>query len=131
MTRARLGYLIVSVLVSAMASSSAFAHVDTIIELKGKALVGLPSEYAPAELDLEAFRLRIGHHVMEFSPLLRSFFKRQPYDLQVLASWYHEGPPYIVLAITPKGRDYSYKVALALDTLRLVGLSVDLRSSKD
>jgi hypothetical protein len=111
------------------------AHVDTIIELRGKALVGLPTQYSPAELDLEAFRLRVGGHAMDFSDLLKSFFQRQPYTLQILASWYHDDPsgqlpPYLVLQITPKGRDYTYHVLLALDTLRLLDLSVALRSSR-
>jgi hypothetical protein len=131
MIRARLSYFVVGAAIGFISCAAAFAHVDTGIELKGKTLVGLPSQYSPAELDLEAFRIRIGHHVMEFSPFLSSFFRRQPYDLQVLASWYHEGPPYLVLQITPKGRDYSYDVVLSLDTLRLLGLSVDLRSAKE
>jgi hypothetical protein len=131
MTRA-LSCLIVCLVACAMPCD---AHVDTIIQLRGKTLVGLPSQYSPAELDLEAFRLRVGRHVMQFSPLIREFFERQPYDLQVLASWYHDDssshlPPYLVLAITPKGRDYTYHVALALDTLRLLDVSVRLRSSK-
>jgi hypothetical protein len=104
-----------------------------VIVLDGKKLVGLPAEYSPAELDLDAFRLRIGRHAMEFTPLLRSFFQRQPYDLDVSASWYHDedgtSPPYIVLHITPKGRDYSYSVVLALRTLRVVDISVTLRGS--
>ena len=110
------------------------ADVDTIVHLKGKALVGLPTQYSPAELDLEAFRLRVGPHVMEFTPLLRGFFQRQPYDLQISGSWYsdHEqgrSPPYLLLEITPKGRDYTYRVTFDLNTLRLLGTSVTLRSS--
>ena len=136
MMRAFPSYFISCLLLSATPCASLFAHVDTIIDVKGKTLVGLPSQYSPAELDLEAFRLRIGNHAMEFSPLLKSFFKRQPYDLQVLASWYHDNddgksPPYLVLEVTPRGRDYRYSVALALDTLRLLGVSVTLRSSKE
>ena len=109
-------------------------HQNTVVRLEGKKLVGLPAEYSPAELDLDAFRLRIGRHLMEFTPLLRSFFERQPYDLEVSASWYHDDadgtlPPYIVLQVTPKGRDYSYSVALALDTLRLIDISISLRGA--
>src|ERR1700722_19475063 len=132
MTRA-LSSLIVCLVACAMPCD---AHVDTIIQLRGKTLVGLPGQYSPAELDLEAFRLRVGRHVMQFSPLIRSFFQRQPFNLQVLASWYHDDPPgelppYLVLEITPKGRDYTYHVTLALDTLRLLDLSVALRSSRE
>ncbi len=132
--RASLAVVVSCVVLLALSRSCAFAHQNTIIRLEGKTLVGLPSQYSPAELDLDALRLRIGGHVMVFPPLLRSFFQRQPYDLEVSASWYHgdDGgtlPPYIVLQITPRGRDYSYSVALALDTLRLIDLSVSLRGS--
>ncbi len=133
MMRARRQYLI-PLLALWASCTGAFAHQDTIIRLEGKALVGLPSQYSPAELDLEAFRLQIGRRVMQFSPMLRGFFLRQPYDLKVSASWYHENdyvtlPPYLVLHVTPKGRDYTYRVLLALDTLRLIDVSVDLRGS--
>jgi hypothetical protein len=116
-------------LIGAFSCGPLFAHQETIIRLEGKTLVGLPSKYSPAELDLEALRLRIGGHVMEFSPLLRSFFKRQPYDLAVSASWYHDGPPYLVLEVTPKGRDYSYGIVLPLDTLLSPDIYVKLRGT--
>src|SRR5678815_466511 len=93
-------------LIAGLLCASASAHVETVIRLEGKKLVGLPSRYSLAELDLEDLRLRINGHAMKFSPLLRSFFLRQPYDLELSASWYHEGPPYLVLHVTPKGRDY-------------------------
>src|SRR5262245_50366134 len=48
------------------------AHKDAIIQLNGTSLTGLPKNYAPAELDMTAFRLRIGNRQMSFSPLLRS-----------------------------------------------------------
>jgi hypothetical protein len=128
-------HLIVCLLVVLGSCRSLLAHQDTIIRLEGKTLIGLPSQYSPAELDLKALRLRIGRHVMEFSPLLKSFFRRQPYDLQVLASWYHDNkdgslPPYLTLHITPKGRDYSYGVMFVLDTLRVIDVSVALRGSE-
>ena len=131
---ARRKCLIVFLLVALASRRSLLAHQDTIIRLEGNTLIGLPSQYSPAELDLEALRLRIGRHSMLFSPLLRSLFRRQPYDLQVLASWYHDNedgslPPYLTLHITPKGRDYSYGITLALDTLRLIDISVALRGS--
>ena len=113
-------------LVAGLPCGSALAHVETAIRLEGKTLVGLPSRYSLAELDLEALRLRINGHAMKFSPLMRSFFIRQPYGSELSASWYHGGPPYLVLHITPKGRDYSYNLVFELDTLR-VDISVDLR----
>ena len=131
MIRVRVRSVLLCLAMAAASCASASAHVDRIIRLEGKALVGLPAEYSPAELDLEALRLRIGDHVMEFPPPLRGFFERQPYDLVVSASWFHDDddtlPPYLLLGITPEGRDYSYSVVLALDTLRLLDIRVTLR----
>ena len=107
------------------------AHEDTLIQLKGTTLVGLPNDYAPAELDLKAARLRIGKHEMTFSPFLKEFFQ-QPHDLRISASWYHEPtilPPYILLHIQPKKKDFSYELLLNLSTLELIQLTVVLRTS--
>jgi hypothetical protein len=108
------------------------AHEDTIIQLKGTNLVGLPKNYAPAELDTNAFRLRIGSHAMTFSPFLKSLFD-EPHELRISASWYHERstlPPYLLLHIQPKKKkDFSYSVLLDMDTLDVIEVSVTLRES--
>ena len=123
--------LICCALTGALCCAPVLAHQDRVIRLQGTTLVGLPREYLPAELNLEALSLRIGDHIMEFPPLLRGFFERQPYDLEVSASWDHDDgdtlPPYLVPGVTPKERGYSYIVVLALDTLRLLDLRVILR----
>ena len=111
--------------------NSLLAHEDTLIGLETKKLVGLPKEYAPAELDLKDFRIRIKDHAMTFSPLLKSLFD-QPYDLKISASWYHDRkilPPYLLLNIQPKKKDFRYELLLSLDTLALVQLSVVLQES--
>ena len=107
------------------------AHEDTLIQLKGTTLVGLPKDYAPAELDMKAFRLRIGKRQMTFSPYLKNFFA-QPHDLRISASWYHDSailPPYILLHIQPKKKDFSYDLLLNLRTLEVIELSVVLQTS--
>jgi hypothetical protein len=112
-------------------SSSLLAHEDTIIGLENKKLVGLPKEYTPAELDLKDFRIRIKDHAMAFSPLLKSLFD-QPYDLRIFASWYHDRkilPPYLLLRIQPKKKDFRYELLLSLDTLTLVQLSKVIQES--
>src|SRR5688500_17134089 len=109
-----------------------FAHSDARIELKHGALVGLPKKYAPAELNVKASRIRVGNHVMTFSPLLQSLFD-QPHNLEISASWYHDKqilPPYITLLVHPKKKDFSYQILLNLETLQLVELSVILRESE-
>jgi hypothetical protein len=107
------------------------AHKDALIQLKGTRLVGLPEKFAPAELDLKAGELRIGHCAMTFSPLLKSLFD-QPHELVVSASWYHDPktlPPYICLHIKPQDKDFSYEILLNLETLELIEVSVTLRES--
>lgn len=110
---------------------AAYAHEDTLLQLKGTDLVGLPKNYTPAEFDVKAFRLRIGKHEMTFSPFLKNFFE-QPHDLRISASWYHDSeslPPYILLRIQPKKKDFSYDLLFNLDTLDLIELSVVLQTS--
>ncbi len=114
-------------------SGKAPAHEDHILEIKGDKLVGLPDKYAPAEISLKESRLRIGDHVMVFSPLLKSLFE-PPHDLKLTASWNHDPkilPPYLVITIQPKGKDFGYELLLNLDTLDLIKLSVTLRESEN
>lgn len=69
---------------------------------------------------------------MEFSPLLRSFFD-EPYDLEVSSSWYHERdilPPYLLLDIHPKKKDFRFQILFALETLSVIEVSVVLQESK-
>ena len=69
---------------------------------------------------------------MEFSGLLKSFFD-EPYDLEVSSSWYHDPdilPPYLSLDIRPKKKNFSYQVLFALDTLRVIEVTVVLRESE-
>lgn len=109
--------------------ASTFAHEDTVLEVRGTQLVGLPPEYSPAEFDLKARRLRIKDHEMKISGLLESFFD-EPCDVQVYSSWYHEPdilPPYIGLDIHPKKKAYSFRILLELRTLQLIEATVVLR----
>ena len=129
--RTRLLQTLVWVVLSFGCPCLVHAHMDRIIELKDTALVGLPKEYGPAELDLKTFRLRIAKREMIFSPYLTNLFA-QPYDLKITASWYHDAsilPPYINLCIQPKQKDYSYGLLLNLRTLELIELAVTLKRS--
>ena len=108
------------------------AHKDSIIHLgEDKALVGLPNEYMPAELDLQNFRLKIKNNELKFSPFLKSLFL-EPYDLRVSASWYHEKsllPSYLLLHIQPRKKDFGYEILLNLDTLDVISVTVLLKES--
>ena len=107
------------------------AHEDTLIKLKGTTLIGLPNVYAPAEFDTKAARLRIGKHAMTFPPLFKSLID-QPHDLRISASWYHVRgtlPPYILLHIHPKNKDFTYSILINLDTLDVIEFSIVLQES--
>jgi hypothetical protein len=108
------------------------AHQDTLIQLKGTTLLGLPKDYSPAEFDIKASRLRIGKHEMTFSPFLKNFFE-QPHDLRISASWYHDlartMPPYLLLHIQPKKKNFAYELVLNLRTLEIIELYVVLHTS--
>jgi hypothetical protein len=130
--KTRLSLWLLCVFFACAATSSLFAHVDTVIRLEGSKLVGLPEQYQPAELDLKSFRIRIGSHAKEFSPFLKSLFD-QPYAFEAFASWYHERtilPPYLSFHISPKGKDFSYTILLELDTLKLISMHVIIGESE-
>ena len=113
--------------------SSVHAHVDTIIQLRGNNLVGLPPRYAPAEFDTKTLRLKIGTHSKELSPWLKGLFEL-PHDLEFSASWYHERspslPPYLLITISPKHKDFRYGILVALETLDLLSVYVDVIESR-
>jgi hypothetical protein len=109
------------------------AHADMIIDLRGKKLVGLPAQYSPAEFDTKTLRLTIGKRSKELSPWLKGFFEL-PHDLEFSASWYHEPSPdlpyYLLITISPKQKDFRYGILIALDTLDLLRVYVDVIESR-
>src|SRR5438105_3106245 len=105
------------------------AHEDRIINLHGNKLIGLPARYSPAEFDTKNLRLTIGKNSKELSPWLKGFFEL-PHDLEFSASWYHqpssELPYYLLITISPKQKDFRYGILVALDTLDLLRVYVDV-----
>jgi hypothetical protein len=109
------------------------AHADMIIQLRGNKLVGLPARYSPAEFDTKSLRLTIGKHSKELSPWLKGLFEL-PHDLEFSASWYHQPSPtlpyYLLITISPKHKDFRYGILVALDTLDLLSVYVDVIESR-
>lgn len=103
-------------------SAAVYGHQDVLIQLQGDKLIGLPRRYEPATLNLRSFRIQIQGKGKEFSPFLKSLFRR-PYDLELSASWYHERsilPPYLLVHISPKAKNYTHRILFDLDALQLI-----------
>jgi len=115
-------------------STPLFAIHDAIVNLIDGRIEDLPADYQPATFAPKTGALRIGKSEVVLSPFLRSLFPEDgAYDLQITASWYHdpaEGPYYIGFQIMPKGRDFSYKFRLDLNTLEILSAQIELRESK-
>ena len=129
--RARIQYLLLSACLAASPIESLIAHEDTIIRLDGTQLVGLPQQYQPAELDVRAYQIRLRGHTKASSPWLTSLLE-QPHKLEISASWYHDSsilPPYLLLRITPRGKNYSYEILIDMDAVRLIQAKKAVRES--
>lgn len=117
-----------------LATTPLFALHDAIVNLIDGRIEDLPAEYQPATFDPKSGALRVGKSEVTLSPFLRSLFPEDgAYELQMTASWYHDradGPYYLGFHITPKGKDFSYKFRLDLDTLRLLSVQVEVPESK-
>jgi hypothetical protein len=113
--------------------ANSFAHENKIITLEEGKLIGLPDQFAPAEFNLDNFKLRIGDNEMAFTPFLASLFpENNEYDLDIYSSWYHDksvSPSYIGFRIKPKEKDFSYKFSFNMDTLELLDVEVILKES--
>lgn len=115
-------------------STPLFAIHDAIVNLIDGRIEDLPADYQPATFDPKTGALRIGKREVVLTPFLRGLFPEDgAYDLQITASWYHdpaEGPYYISFQITPKGKDFSYRFRLDLNTLETLSAQVEIRESK-
>jgi len=131
--RHALGVALLSGLLLGCGVSKVDAHEDIIIDLRGEKLVGLPARYSPAEFDTKSLRLTIGKHSKELSPWLKGLFEL-PHDLEFSASWYHQPSPtlpyYLLITISPKHKDFRYGILVALDTLDLLRVYVDVIESR-
>ena len=131
--RHALGVALLSALLLGCGVSKVDAHEDIIIDLRGDKLVGLPARYSPAEFDTKSLRLTIGKHSKELSPWLKGLFEL-PHDLEFSASWYHQPSPtlpyYLLITISPKHKDFRYGILVALDTLDLLKVYVDVIESR-
>jgi hypothetical protein len=110
------------------------AHVDKIITVEDNKLIGLPEEFQPAELDLEAKRLRINNHEMILPDYLNSLLTEEPNELKITASWYHTAsklPPYLGFNIKPIDKDYDYRILLDLNSLEIVYFCINIQIDEE
>ena len=124
---------------------SAAAHQDTLLKLSEGVLTGLPKEYEPARFDLSRKVLTIGGKELRFPAVLHRLFpddfivapfgdpvviKGTPYDLKFSASWYHDLsglPPYLLIRISPKNRDFAFEILIDLDTLKFIRVEANIK----
>ncbi|MCW1883402.1 hypothetical protein OKA04_01595 [Luteolibacter flavescens] len=128
-------------------TSFAAAHEDTILEVSGDKLTGLPEKYVSSSIDFEKNELLIGGNRLKlpaiFARVLKSkrtineegqvlFEAGVVWRLEISASWYHdksyEGslPDYLLLSFHPRNKDYHFKVFVNLEKPEVVGTEVIL-----
>ena len=109
------------------------AHQDTIIELKGKSLQGLPEKFQPASFDAEKASLTIAGKEVLLPRFLRGVLAdKDAYELQLASSWYHDPellPPYISIDVTPKGRHFTYSVLVDMVGMKVLEVEVELKET--
>jgi hypothetical protein len=109
------------------------AHSDTLIELKGKSLVGLPERFQPAAFDSERASLTIAGKELLLPRFLTSVLAdKEAYELQLASSWYHDPellPPYISIDVTPKGRHFTYSVLVDMVGMKILEVEVELKET--
>jgi hypothetical protein len=109
------------------------AHSDTLIELKGKSLVGLPERFQPAAFDSEKASLTIAGKELLLPRFLTSVLAdKEAYELQLASSWYHDPellPPYISIDVTPKGRHFTYSVLVDMVGMKILEVEVELKET--
>jgi hypothetical protein len=123
-------------------------HQDTPIMFEGGALRGLPKEFEPAAFDLDKKTITISGKVLQFPESLQALFpddrrvdqfgepnpvKGIPFDLKFSASWYHGPsllPPYLLIAITPKNRDFTSEILIDIESVAILKAHVFLRISE-
>ena len=111
-------------------SSQSHAHRDTGLRLDGDTLIGLPTEYTPAEFNWESKFLRVGEHQIRLRAFENIIPFQQEYSISIHSSWYHTRgtlPPYIGINLRPKERTFYYTILLNLDTLELISVTLRYR----
>ena len=109
------------------------AHQDTIIELKGKSLQGLPEKFQPASFDAEKASLTIAGKELLLPRFLQGVLAdKDAYELRLASSWYHEPeilPPYISIKVTPKGRHFTYSVLVNMAEMKVLEVELELKET--
>lgn len=118
-----------------LSAAGATAHQDMIIDLAPTGdLVGLPSEYQPARLDLpqsdSKATLRLGKSLVNFPTCISELFWQVPRrNVRLSASWYHDPkslPYYLSIDLQEKrgkrGYFNGWSLLINLETAELISL---------
>lgn len=121
------------------------AHQDRIIVLqKNGELLGFPSQYQPAKLNLDEMQLRIGKNAINFPPCISKYFEASgDHEIFITSSWYHNTEPfyfgdklippiprYININLKPREESFSFSLLFNLDTLEPIEFSIETHVSK-
>lgn len=133
-----------ALIVVVLLCGSSHAHEDTPLKLEKGKITGLPKKYQPAAFDRENKVLTIAGKRLVFPEVLHRLFTdghiedgpdypvrvgAHPYRLTLAASWYHELeylPPYLLIKIEPKGRDYFFELLIDLDRSVFIEARVEI-----
>ncbi|GAB5386994.1 MAG: hypothetical protein Alis3KO_41170 [Aliiglaciecola sp.] len=86
-------------------AARAFAHEDTMIEINGSELLGLPTAYQPSSFDIETLTLKVKNLSVTFPACFTSRFSWNE-QVEIYSSWYHDpklfGVPAYIVFISPE-----------------------------
>jgi len=110
-------------------SSLVYASKDRIIKVSGNGeLVGLPEIYSPAKIDLNDKYIKIGRVKLNLPACIFKYFDvRGEFDLKVTTDWFNESskpPTSISFRVSPKGKDFEYRLFFMIEALIPAGVQV-------
>ena len=102
-----------------MLSFNAYSHTDTVLQVEGVKLIGLPNEYSPSEFDFKKLKLSIAGKTIVFPKCIKPEFNFEVGDLLITSPLYHSGrtdtlPSYIIIGHED---NYPNNLLISMDSL--------------